>query len=71
MSIQNSAMLVSLTVKQWAARKYDKRVSHEVAKTHNTDVDVGRYNKQLLEKSADSFVTTHLMALRFCREFEE
>ncbi len=35
MSIQDKAMLVSLTVRQWTARKYDKRVSHEVAKTHN------------------------------------
>lgn len=51
-SISQRAMLVSLTASNWSARKYDRKVSDEVAQTHGADRDIGRYNKQLIAKDA-------------------
>jgi len=49
--LQDSAMLVTLTVSQWTARKHDRAVSNEVDKAHNAK-DGGRYNKLLIRKDA-------------------
>lgn len=57
MSIQERAMLVSLNVKKWTARKLDRKVTREVAENHNTTVDAGRYNKQLIAKDPDGTLT--------------
>ena len=46
----DKAMLATLTISAWSARKYDKKISQEVADSHNTSVDVGRYNKVLIAK---------------------
>lgn len=50
-SIQDSAMLVSLNISQWTARKHDKSVSSEVDQAHGAK-DAGRYNKLLIRKEA-------------------
>jgi hypothetical protein len=47
------AMLVTLNISSWTARKYDKKVSKEVADSHNADLSAGRYNKHLLPTTAD------------------
>lgn len=49
--LQDSAMLVTLTISQWTARKHDKSISAEVDKTHGAK-DGGRYNKLLIRKEA-------------------
>lgn len=49
--LQDSAMLVTLTISQWTARKHDKAISNEVDKNHNAK-DGGRYNKLLISKEA-------------------
>jgi hypothetical protein len=49
--LQDSAMLVTLTISQWTARKHDRSVSNEVDKTHGAK-DGGRYNKLLIRKDA-------------------
>lgn len=49
--LQDSAMLVTLTISQWTARKHDKSVSSEVDKAHGAK-DGGRYNKLLIRKEA-------------------
>lgn len=49
--LQDSAMLVTLTISQWTARKHDRAISNEVDKTHNAK-DGGRYNKLLISKEA-------------------
>lgn len=49
--LQDSAMLVTLTISQWTARKHDKSISLEVDKTHGAK-DGGRYNKLLIRKEA-------------------
>lgn len=49
--LQESAMLVSLNISQWTARKHDKSISAEVDTAHGAK-DGGRYNKLLIDKSA-------------------
>jgi len=48
MNLSERALLVQLSISQWAARKYDKKISNEVASQHGTATVVGRYNKSLL-----------------------
>jgi len=47
-NLNDRALLVQLSISQWTARKYDKRITKEVAHSNNTSVDAGRYNKSLL-----------------------
>lgn len=49
MSLQTQAMLVTLSVSCWTARKQDKKVSAEVEANHGAH-DAGRYNKLLVDK---------------------
>lgn len=48
MNLNDRALLVQLSLSQWTARKFDKRVTRDVASSHGTTIDVGRYNKILL-----------------------
>lgn len=48
--IQEKAMLATLSISQWTARKHDKKISTEVEKTHAAH-DAGRFNKLLVNKS--------------------
>jgi len=48
MNLSDKALLVQLNISQWTARKYDKRVTQEVADSHGAQMGVGRYNKSLL-----------------------
>ncbi len=50
--LTDRAMLASLTITQWSARKHDKRVSDQVARDHDASVDAGRYHKTLVAKEA-------------------
>lgn len=49
-AIQNKAMLATLSISAWTARKQDKSVSTEVEKAHGAH-DAGKYNKLLVDKS--------------------
>lgn len=51
MSFSQTAMLVSLNVRCYSARKEDKKISAEVAQQHNAK-DAGKYQKDLVAKSA-------------------
>ncbi len=51
-NITERAMLVDLTVRIWTATKHDRKVSEEVAQTHNSDVTMGSYSKQLVSRDA-------------------
>ena len=57
------AMLVELTIRQWAARKHDKKVSREVDQGHGTK-NAGRYNKQLIAKDALEPIAKKASAIR-------
>lgn len=48
MNLSDSAVLVQLSISQWTARKYDRKISKEVADNHGTIAEAGRYNKVLL-----------------------
>ena len=48
MLLQQNAMLCSLTISQWTAKKQDKKATAYVRTEFNTTDDAGRYNKALL-----------------------
>lgn len=60
------AMLASLRISSWSARKYDKKVTAETNLAHGADSDAGRYNKMLLPGDASSYkaLTSHIAATR-------
>ncbi len=60
------AMLATLNISAWSARKYDKKVTAETNAAHNAAADAGRYNKQLLPGDATSFkkLTSHIASTR-------
>jgi hypothetical protein len=49
--ISDKAMLICLHITMWSARKFDKRVSEEVAQSHEANTNAGRYNKHLLDQA--------------------
>lgn len=63
MSITTSAMIVTLNVSCWTARKQDKQVTAEVDKIHNAK-DAGRYNKLLVDKAHLDPLLSHAGKIR-------
>lgn len=51
-SLSSRAMLASLSISMWSARKHDPEASEEIAVRHGAQTDVGRYSKVLLPKKA-------------------
>lgn len=51
-NLAEKAMLVRLSISQWTARKYDRKVSNDVATMHSAAADAGRYNKLLIAEDA-------------------
>src|SRR5579884_3866071 len=51
-SLSSRAMLCSLSISMWSARKHDPAASEEIASRHGAKSDAGRYNKVLLPKQA-------------------
>lgn len=47
-NLTSKALLVSLKISQWSARKFDKRETAELALKHGTPAEVARVNKTLL-----------------------
>jgi hypothetical protein len=62
--ITEKAMLASLHIKQWAARKHDKAVSREVNTHYGSQADAGRFNKVLATKEALKDIQTVVSAAR-------
>ena len=58
------AMLVSLSVSIWSARKHDVRISDKVAAEHGADRSMGRYAKHLIPRDLLAAVTAANTALR-------
>jgi hypothetical protein len=50
MTLSTKAMLVSVNISQWTARKFDKAVTAEVSASKGAAADAGRYNKALIGK---------------------
>ena len=51
-SLSTRAMLCSLSIGMWSARKHDPEASEEIATRHGAQADAGRYHKVLLPKEA-------------------
>lgn len=51
-SLSSRAMLCSLSISMWSARKHDPDASEEIAARHGAHADAGRYHKVLLPKEA-------------------
>ncbi len=64
--LHTRAMLVSLRISAWSARKYDRKVSQDTAAAHGTTLDAGRYNKHLLPGDAPAYkaLVSHIADLR-------
>jgi hypothetical protein len=56
--LSERAMLVSLNISQWSARKYDRKVSDKIAVEFHTKGDSGRYNKILIAQEAIKKIQT-------------
>lgn len=63
-TLQDKAMLVRLSVRQWTARRFDKEASEEIADIHGATGDAGRFNKLLLPKTALAGMQSAATALR-------
>lgn len=63
-NLQTRVMLVTLSIKQWSARKHDKRVTNDVAQREEASATAGRYNKQLMPKEALAFMQQKAGAAR-------
>jgi hypothetical protein len=48
MNLNDRALLVSLSISQWTARKLDKKATKDVATANRASTSAGRYNKSLL-----------------------
>lgn len=64
--LSQRAMLMTLSLTAWSARKMDKRITDETNSRHGAGHDAGRYNKMLLSKDAlaeiaqiDAEIRTH------------
>lgn len=55
--LTSRAMLVTLSIRQWTGRKFDKRVTDEVNASHGAGRDAGRYNKVLIARDALAEIT--------------
>ena len=54
--IQEKAMVVTLAISQWTARRYDREISDEIEQRHNAQ-EAGRYNKLLIAKDEINKIT--------------
>lgn len=52
LSLPSRAMLCTLSISAWSARKHDPDISEEIAARHGAQTDCGRYHKVLLPKEA-------------------
>lgn len=51
-NLADRALLAQLSISQWNAKKFDKKVSEEVARNKGVSNEAGRYNKSLLPGDA-------------------
>lgn len=62
--ISERAMLAGLHVRQWTARKLDRKVTDKANTDHGARADAGRFNKALLSKDALADIASAVNAAR-------
>jgi hypothetical protein len=62
--LARKAVLVSVNISQWTARKLDKRVTDEVNREHGAAGNAGRYNKLLIEAERLAKITSLVSSAR-------
>jgi hypothetical protein len=62
--LARKAVLVSVKICQWSARKLDRKVTDEVNRAHNASKDAGRFNKLLIEAERLAKLTSLVSAAR-------
>jgi len=62
------ALLVTLNISQWTARKLDRKITDEVNLDHGAVADAGRYNKMLLPAKALATIQKVVGEARKCHE---
>lgn len=50
--LSDRAMLSRVNIRQWTARKYDRKITDETNAAHGAKPDAGRYNKSLISRDA-------------------
>ena len=65
-ALHTRALLVSLTIRMWTARKYDKAVTRDVTASHGATGDAARVNKLLLPGDCPEYrkLTTLMGSMR-------
>jgi len=51
MNLNDKALLLQLSISQWTARRFDKKITKQIADRHGASSQVGRYNKSLLAEN--------------------
>ena len=62
--LAKKAILVSLNISHWSARKFDRQVTDDVTAEYNAVKDSGRWNKLIMPKPAVDAVTKTVTAAR-------
>ena len=62
--LSTKAVLASLSIKNWSARRLDREITDETNEAHNASSDAGRYNKLLLKKEALAPIVKIITAAR-------
>lgn len=63
-ALASKAMLVSLTISAWGNRRTDRKITKEVAEQHGSEIDMGRYNKTLIRKTALAAINSAMSQAR-------
>ncbi len=66
--LSTRAMLVRLRINRWGAKRNDSEIAMEVAKTKNSDAELGKFTKQLLKSDA---LDTFRKLSRQCRKLHK
>lgn len=56
--LENRALIVTLNISQWTAKKVDRAVTKEVNRSHSASSDAGLYHKQLIDSGFNADITT-------------
>ncbi len=66
--LSTRAMLVRLRINRWGAKRNDSEIAMEVAKSKNSDAELGKFTKQLLKSDA---LDTFRKLSRQCRKLHK